>query len=69
MNAMDANPYKDDSFYIFDRWCNDFERMFRINTIGAYFVIKGKKVKTSNPLSGRGVFLLVQASYPMQSGT
>lgn len=43
MNAMDAIPYEEDSFYIFDRGYNDFERLFRINAIGAYFVVRGKK--------------------------
>ena len=43
MNAMDVIPYEENSFYIFDRGYNDFERLYRINVIGAYFVVRGKK--------------------------
>lgn len=43
MNAMDVIPYEEDWFYIFDRGYNDFERLFRINAIGAYFVVRGKE--------------------------
>ena len=43
MNAMDVIPYEENSFYIFDRGYNDFERSFRINAIGAYFIVRGKK--------------------------
>ena len=43
MNAMDVIPYEENSFYIFDRGYNDFERLFRINAIGAYFIVRGKK--------------------------
>ena len=49
MNAMDAIPYEEDSFYIFDRGYNDFERLYRINAIGAYFVVRARKTTTSNP--------------------
>ena len=37
MNAMDVIPYEENSFYIFDRGYNDFERLFRFNAIGAHF--------------------------------
>lgn len=37
MNAMDVIPHEENSFYIFDRGYNDFERLFRINAIGAHF--------------------------------
>ena len=50
MNAMDAIPYEEDSFYIFDRGYNDFERLFRINAIGAYFVVRGKKNNDFKPM-------------------
>ena len=42
MNAMDVIPYEENSFYIFDRGYNDFERLYRINVIVAYFVVRGK---------------------------
>ena len=50
MNAMDVIPYEEDSFYIFDRGYNDFERLFRINAIGAYFVVRGKKNNDFKPM-------------------
>lgn len=50
MNAMDVIPYEEDSFYIFDRGYNDFERLFRINVIGAYFVVRGKKNNDFKPM-------------------
>ena len=51
MNAMDVIPYEEDSFYIFDRGYNDFERLFRINAIGAYFVVRGKKNNNFKPMN------------------
>ena len=50
MNAMDEIPYEENSFYIFDRGYNDFERLFRINAIGAYFVVRGKKNNDFKPM-------------------
>ena len=41
--AMDEIPYEENSFYIFDRAYNDFGRLFTINGVGAYFVVRGKK--------------------------
>ena len=50
MNAMYVIPYEEDSFYIFDRGYNDFERLFRISVIGAYFVVRGKKNNDFKPM-------------------
>ena len=50
MNAMDVIPYEEDSFYIFDRGYNDFERLFRINAIGAYFIVRGKMNNDFKPM-------------------
>ena len=50
MNAMDVISYEEDSFYIFDRGYNDFERLFRINAIGAYFIVRGKKNNDFKPM-------------------
>ena len=50
MNAMDVIPYEEDSFYIFDRGHNDFERLFRINVIWAYFIVRGKKNNDFKPM-------------------
>ena len=41
--AMDVIPYEENSFYIFDRAYNDFGRLFTINGVGAYFVVRGRK--------------------------
>ena len=43
MKAMDAIPYEENSFYIFDRGYNNFKRLHTIENIGAYFVVRGKK--------------------------
>ena len=50
MNATDVIPYEEDSFYIFDRGYNDFERLFRINAIEAYFIVRGKKNNDFKPM-------------------
>lgn len=48
--AMDAIPYEENSFYIFDRAYNDFGRLFTINGVGAYFVVRGKKNNDFKPM-------------------
>lgn len=40
--AMDVIPYEENSLYIYDRGYNDFKRLHNIESIGAYFVIRGK---------------------------
>ena len=47
---MDAIPYEENSFYIFDRAYNDFGRLFTINGVGAYFVVRGKKNNDFKPM-------------------
>ena len=49
MNAMDVIPYEENSFYIFDRGYNDFRRLHNIESIGAYFVVRGKKNNDFRP--------------------
>ena len=48
--AMDEIPYEENSFYIFDRAYNDFGRLFTINGVGAYFVVRGKKNNDFKPM-------------------
>lgn len=48
--AMDAIPYEENSFYIFDRAYNDFCRLFTIDGVGAYFVVRGKKNNDFKPM-------------------
>lgn len=48
--AMDAIPYEESSFYIFDRGYNDFGRLHNIVNIGAYFIVRGKKNNDFKPL-------------------
>lgn len=48
--AMDAIPYEENSFYIFDRAYNDFGRLFTIDGVGAYFVFRGKKNNDFKPM-------------------
>ncbi len=40
MNAMDDIPYEPNAYYIFDRGYFDLERLFTVNLIGSYFVIR-----------------------------
>ena len=47
---MDEIPYEENSFYIFDRAYNDFGRLFTINGVGAYFVVRGKKNNDFKPM-------------------
>lgn len=42
VNAMDHIPYESGSYYIFDRGYNDFERLYRITNLEAYFVLRAK---------------------------
>ena len=48
--AMDVIPYEENSFYIFDRAYNDFGRLFTINGVGAYFVVRGRKNSDFRPM-------------------
>lgn len=54
--AMDAIPYEENSFYIFDRGYNDFRRLYNIESIGAYFVVRGKKNNDFKPMKWRRRF-------------
>lgn len=47
---MDAIPYEENSFYIFDRDYNNFKRLYNIEYAGAYFVISGKKNNDFKPM-------------------
>ena len=49
MKAMDAIPYEENSFYIFDRGYNDFRRLHNIDSIGAFFVVRGRKNNDFSP--------------------
>ncbi|MDH6356144.1 hypothetical protein M2132_002507 [Dysgonomonas sp. PH5-45] len=40
--AMNEIPYETGAYYIFDRAYNCFKSMFRIETIGSYFVVRAK---------------------------
>ena len=42
VKAMDQIPYERGSYYIFDRGYNDFERLYRINKLEAYFVLRAR---------------------------
>ena len=56
MKAMDAIPYEENSFYIFDRGYNDFKRLYAIESIGAYFVVRGKKNNDFRPVKWKRRF-------------
>lgn len=40
--VMDEIPYETGAYYIFDRGYNHFKSLFRIETIGSYFVVRAK---------------------------
>lgn len=42
VKAMDVIPYEPGSFYIFDRGYNDFKRLYRIDMLKSFFVIRSK---------------------------
>lgn len=42
VNAMDVIPYEIGAYYIFDRGYVDFERLYRIATLSAFFVVRAK---------------------------
>ena len=42
VKAMDVIPYEPGSFYVFDRGYNDFKRLYRINVLKSFFVIRAK---------------------------
>lgn len=50
VNAMDVIPYEQGSYYVFDRGYNDFKRLYKINTIEAYFVVRAKKSLQFKPI-------------------
>lgn len=50
VKAMDVIPYEQGSYYVFDRGYNDFKRLFKINTIEAYFVVRAKKNLQFKPI-------------------
>lgn len=42
VNAMDFIPYESEAYYVFDRAYLDFKRLYHINELSAYFVIRSK---------------------------
>ena len=42
MNAMDVIPYEAGAHYVFDRGYVDYQRLYRITTLQAYFVVRAK---------------------------
>ncbi len=43
VNAMDVIPYEAEAYYIFDRGYVDFARLYTINILSSFFVIRAKK--------------------------
>jgi hypothetical protein len=42
MNAMDVIPYEAGAHYVFDRGYVDYQRLYRIARLQAYFVVRAK---------------------------
>lgn len=57
MKTMDVIPYEENSFYIFDRGYNDFKRLHNIESIRAYFVIRGKNNNDFKPMKCKRRFI------------
>lgn len=43
INGMDAIPYELNAFYVFDRGYNNFKRLYHINKVGSFFVVRARK--------------------------
>ena len=50
MKAMPEIPLEVGAYYVFDRGYNFFEQLFRIHTIGAFFVVRAKKNLQYRPI-------------------
>jgi hypothetical protein len=63
VNAMDVIPYETRAYYVFDRGYYDLKRLFHINEIGSYFVIRPKNrmrykvIKDNNTNNNKSVIL------------
>lgn len=63
VNAMDVIPYEISAYYIFDRGYYDLKRLFHINEISSYFVIRPKSrmrykvIKDNNTKHNKGGIL------------
>ena len=55
VNAMDHIPYERGSYYIFDRGYNDFERLYRIQKLEAYFVLRARDNLKFNRMYSKSV--------------
>lgn len=55
VNFLDEMYFEAGSIYVFDRGYLDFERLYRINTAGGYFVIRSKKNTRFTVLESRPV--------------
>jgi hypothetical protein len=42
VNAMDVIPYETGAYYVFDRGYIDYRRLFKINQLSAFFVVRAK---------------------------
>lgn len=54
--AMDAIPHEENSFYIFDRGYNDFQKLHNIHSVNAYFVVRDKKNNSFKPMKWKRRF-------------
>jgi hypothetical protein len=42
VNAMDVIPYEKDAYYVFDRGYVDYTRLYKIDQLSAFFVVRAK---------------------------
>jgi len=55
VNAMDHIPYERGSYYIFGRGYNDLERLYRIQKLEAYFVLRARDNLKFNRMYSKSV--------------
>jgi len=63
INAMDHISYERGSYYIFDRGYNDFERLYQIKNLEAYFVLRAKDRLGFNRIYSRKADKLIGIKY------
>lgn len=68
--AMPEIPLEHGAYYIFDRGYNNFANPFRINSIGACFVIRAKEASNTGLFLGKGdclteSFLMLSSGLPV----
>lgn len=62
-NVMEVIPYEVNVFRIFDCCYNGFKRLHNIESVGAYFMVRGKVANDFKPMKWARGFRLVRSSF------